>query len=165
MNVIFTSNPKCLILGEPQYFVWDTVTESIKWLDIRKIGGNMAPWGYAYGPTFVRQHVIFAWNKISRVCHKQSNCTVARNIYMECKFGVRFLLLPRDALLVAHSADFIPCNVVLRAFEEQHSLGFIHCHKFKRTLPTATWTKHTFRNNLNETDLYKPHSNQFYHAL
>ena len=34
---------KCLILGEQQYFVWDTASQSTKWLNTLKIVG-----GYAY---------------------------------------------------------------------------------------------------------------------
>jgi len=36
--------PKCLILGEQQYFVWDTTTQSTKWLDILNILWGHCPW-------------------------------------------------------------------------------------------------------------------------
>ena len=38
---------KCLILGEQQYFFWDTASQSAKWLLILKIWGASPP-GYAY---------------------------------------------------------------------------------------------------------------------
>ena len=38
------ASPKCLILREQQYFVWDTASQSTKWLDMLKIWGDMAPW-------------------------------------------------------------------------------------------------------------------------
>jgi len=36
--------PKCLVLGEQQYFVCDTASQSTKCLDILKILGVQAPW-------------------------------------------------------------------------------------------------------------------------
>jgi len=43
-----------LILGEQQYFVWDTAAQSTKFLDILKIWGAKGPCppGYAYAHTF-----------------------------------------------------------------------------------------------------------------
>jgi len=38
------ANPKCLIFGEQQYFLWDTTSQSTKLLDILNILGAMAPW-------------------------------------------------------------------------------------------------------------------------
>jgi len=40
--------PKHLILGKQQYFVWDTASQSTKWLDILKIWEALPP-GYACG--------------------------------------------------------------------------------------------------------------------
>jgi len=43
--------PKCLILGEQQYFVWDTASQSTKLLYVLNIWGvwPLGPPGYAYG--------------------------------------------------------------------------------------------------------------------
>jgi len=48
---------KCLILGDQQYFVWDTTSQSTKWIDILKIWGygSLVSTGYAYVSGSYRQ--------------------------------------------------------------------------------------------------------------
>jgi len=43
-----------LILGEQQYFVWDTASQSTKRLDIIKILGEIASLGYTHAQRAVR---------------------------------------------------------------------------------------------------------------
>jgi len=38
------ARPKCLILVEQQYFVWDTASQNTKWTDMLKVWGGMPPW-------------------------------------------------------------------------------------------------------------------------
>jgi len=45
---------KCLIIGEKHYFVWDTASQSTKWLYVPKSWGGHGPFGlpgYAYTDT------------------------------------------------------------------------------------------------------------------
>ena len=48
----FCGGPKCLTLGEQQYFCLDAASQSTKWLDMLKIWGLWSPGppGYAYVP-------------------------------------------------------------------------------------------------------------------
>jgi len=47
-----SGGPKCLILGEQQYFIWDTASQSTKLLTILKIGKGMAPWAPLARPMY-----------------------------------------------------------------------------------------------------------------
>jgi len=48
--------PKCLILGEKHYFVWDTASKTTKWLYVPKIFGVWPPWSpwLRHGPNHRR---------------------------------------------------------------------------------------------------------------
>jgi len=55
---------KCLILGEKHYFLWDTASQSTKWLDILKCLGTWPP-----APPWLRLCTRVSYNPHNNVSH------------------------------------------------------------------------------------------------
>jgi len=63
---------KCRILGEQQYFVWDTAFQSAKWLDILKIVGT-----WTLGPPWLRLWPLHGPQQSRRAWHYRTKFSLS----------------------------------------------------------------------------------------
>jgi len=100
-----------LILGEPQYFVWDTASHSSKLLNMIKIWGTyfLSPPGYA------NESSNFLWHHLANLDHNHLATLAVSTIHSR--------LSCHDANWRTHAES----KVVIRQMPCPHTLWFSRC--------------------------------------